>query len=157
MAVPLLAAVAKLIGMTAAKELLKKGGQAALRGALRQGGKAKKLTKRPTSGQKKVEKATKGQRAYAKGQAKAGVAGAGATALAMKKGEDKPKKGNIPAPKTGTQMRTPDGRINPSDFPTYKKGTKSAKAFQEAFGKAKKAGKKTFKFEGRTYKVESKK
>lgn len=151
MAVPLLMAAAKIIGMTAAKQMLKKGGQAALRGIVRQGSKAKKLTKRPTSGQKKVEKATKAQRAYAKGQAKAVVAGSGATALAMKKGEEKPKK-STPTPKP-----RPDQRTNPADFPTYKKGTKSAKAFQEAFGKAKKAGKKTFKFEGRTYKVESKK
>lgn len=42
----------------------------------RQGRKAAMLAKKATPGQKKIEEATKGQRAYAKGQAKA----AGATA-----------------------------------------------------------------------------
>lgn len=149
MAVPLLIAAAKIIGMTAAKQMLKKGGQAALRGVVRQGKKAKKLAKRPTEGQQQVEKATKAQRAYAKGQVKAGAVGAGATALAVKKGEEKPKK--------ATPKPRPDQRVNPSDFPTYKKGSTSAKAFQSAFAKAKKDGKKTFKFEGRTYKVATKK
>lgn len=148
MALPLLMAAAKIIGLTAAKEMLKKGGQAALRGIVRQGSKAKKLTKSPTSGQKKVEKATKGQRAYAKGQAKAGAVGAAGTAAAMSKDKEKPKTRETTKPK--------DGRINAADFPTYKKGTKSASAFRKAFAEAKKDGKKTFKFEGRSYKVETK-
>ena len=148
MALPLLMAAAKIIGLTAAKEMLKKGGQAALRGIVRQGSKAKKLTKSPTSGQKKVEKATKGQRAYAKGQAKAAVA----TGVGMKAMESK----STAEPKTRETTKPKDGRINAADFPTYKKGTKSAEAFRKAFAKAKKDGKKTFKFEGRSYKVETK-
>jgi len=48
------------------------------------------------------------------------------------------------------------GRINPKDFPTYKKGTKSAKAFQEAFKKAVKNKQKTFTFEGRVYSTDKK-
>ena len=48
-------------------------------------------------------------------------------------------------------------RINPADYPIYKKGTKSAKAFREAYNKAKNARppKKTFTFEGRSYRVET--
>ena len=152
MAVPaILAAAAKLVGMTTARQILKKGGEAALRAIVRQGSKARKLSKKPTSGQKKVEPATKSQRAYAKGQVKAGVAGTAGGAAAMAAANRKKNSDDIPAPKP-----RPDQRVNPSDFPTYKKGTQSAKAFQEAFRKAKKAGKKTFKFEGRTYKVENK-
>jgi hypothetical protein len=50
-----------------------------------------------------------------------------------------------------------NGRINPKDYPTYKKGTKSAKAFQEAFKKAVDNNQKTFKFEGRVYNTKTKK
>ena len=49
-----------------------------------------------------------------------------------------------------------NGRINPKDFPTYKKGTESAKAFQEAFRKAVKNKRKTFTFEGRVYSTDKK-
>ena len=148
MALPLLAAAAAIIGRTAAVKLLKKGGEAALKGIIRQGKKGAKLAKKPTEGQKQVEKATKGQRAYAKGQLKAGAAGAAGTAAAMTKDEEKPKTRETTTPK--------DGRINAADFPTYKKGTKSAEAFRKAFAKAKKEKKETFKFEGRSYKVETK-
>ena len=44
-----------------------------------------------------------------------------------------------------------DTRINPADFPTYRKGSKSAKEFRRLFAEAVREGKKTFKFEGRTY------
>jgi hypothetical protein len=47
-----------------------------------------------------------------------------------------------------------DQRINPKDYPTYQKKTESAGAFRDAFKKAKDDDKKTFSFEGRTYKVE---
>jgi len=49
-----------------------------------------------------------------------------------------------------------NGRINPKDFPTYKKGTESAKAFQEAFDNAVKNKQKTFTFEGRVYNTKKK-
>lgn len=148
MALPLLAAAAAIIGRTAAVKLLKKGGEAALRGVIRQGKKGAKLAKKPTEGQKQVEKATKGQRAYAKGQAKAAVA----TGVGMKAMESE----STAEPKTRETTKPKDGRINAADFPTYKKGTKSASAFRKAFAEAKKDGKKTFKFEGRSYKVETK-
>ena len=44
-----------------------------------------------------------------------------------------------------------DTRINPADFPTYRKGSRSAKAFRAAFSEAVRDGKKTFPFEGRKY------
>ena len=50
-----------------------------------------------------------------------------------------------------------NGRINPKDYPTYRKGTKSAIAFQEAFRKAVKNKRKTFTFEGRVYSTDKKK
>ena len=143
MAVPLLLMAAKIVGGTAARAALKKGGQAALRAIVRQGDKAKKLAKKPTSGQQQVEKATKAQRAYAKGQVKAGAVAGAAGVAGTKAATKKEEKKSTPTPKP-----RPDQRTNPSDFPTYKKGTKSAKAFQEAFAKAKKEGNKTFKFEG---------
>ena len=46
-----------------------------------------------------------------------------------------------------------DQRTNPKDYPTYRKGTPSSKAFQEAYRKAKSNGQKTFTFEGRRYSV----
>jgi hypothetical protein len=49
----------------------------------RQGRKAAMLAKKATPGQEKIEKATKGQRAYAKGQAKAAGATAGAAGLGI--------------------------------------------------------------------------
>ena len=44
-----------------------------------------------------------------------------------------------------------DGRVNPADFPTYKKDTKSATSFRNAFKNAVDKGDKTFKWEDRTY------
>tara|TARA_R110001606_G_scaffold80417_3_gene185564 strand:- start:1871 stop:2317 length:447 start_codon:yes stop_codon:yes gene_type:complete len=148
MALPLLAAAAAIIGKTAAAKLLKKGGEAALKGIIRQGKKGADLAKKPNEGQKRIEKATKGQRAYAKGQAKAAVA----TGVGMKAMESK----STAEPKAKETTKPKDGRTNPADFPTYKKDTKSASAFRKAFTEAKKDKKKTFKFEGRSYKVETK-
>jgi hypothetical protein len=51
--------------------------------------------------------------------------------------------------------RSRDTRVNPSDFPMYKKGTKSAAAFRKAYRKAEREGKKTFTFESRSYRVET--
>jgi len=144
MPVPIvLAAAIALVGRTAATAALKKGGEAALKTIVRQGKQAQKLTKPATSGQKRVETAVKGQRAYAKGKAKgagAGLAiGAGGVKLAQKDKE------------TNTDTRT-----NARDYPVYKKGSDSSTAFKTAFGAAKKKGQKTFTWEGRKYKVESK-
>ena len=49
----------------------------------RQGRKAAMLAKKATPGQKQIEQATKGQRAYAKGQAKAAGATAGAATVGL--------------------------------------------------------------------------
>jgi len=49
----------------------------------RQGRKAAMLAKKATPGQEQIEQATKGQRAYAKGQAKAAGATAGAAGLGI--------------------------------------------------------------------------
>ena len=49
------------------------------------------------------------------------------------------------------EIKNPDERINPDDFPTYEKGTDSAVAFQDAFRQAREARADTFEFEGRTY------
>ena len=55
--------------------------------------------------------------------------------------------------KTASSGGTKDQRVNPKDYPTYQKKTKSAATFREEFKKAKDNDKKTFSFEGRTYKV----
>lgn len=49
-----------------------------------------------------------------------------------------------------------DERVNKEDYPTYRKDTKSAESFREAFKNAKEAGKDSFSFEGRTYNTEEK-
>ena len=49
----------------------------------RQGRKIKKLAKRPTEGQKKIETPVKEQRAYAKGQAKAALTVGGLSGLSV--------------------------------------------------------------------------
>jgi hypothetical protein len=51
--------------------------------AARQARKVKKLSKKATEGQKKIEKATREQRAYAKGQVKAAAATAGLAGLGL--------------------------------------------------------------------------
>lgn len=51
---------------------------------------------------------------------------------------------------------TSDGRTNPKDYPTYKKSTKSAGSFRSATAAAKKAGNKTFTWEGRRYNTKEK-
>tara|TARA_R110002126_G_C10112425_1_gene467454 strand:+ start:75 stop:509 length:435 start_codon:yes stop_codon:yes gene_type:complete len=144
MPVPLiLTAAIALVGRTAATAALKKGGEAALKTIVRQGKQAKMLTKPANARQKRIEPATKGQRAYAKGKAKGigagAVVGAGAVKLSQK-----------------DKKVTADTRTNARDFPTYKKGSDSATSFNSAFGAAKKKGQKTFTWEGRKYKVESK-
>tara|TARA_R110000796_G_scaffold2224_3_gene8946 strand:- start:196 stop:666 length:471 start_codon:yes stop_codon:yes gene_type:complete len=58
--------------------------------------------------------------------------------------------------KTGSAKENGNGRVNPKDYPTYKKGTDSSKAFQEAFRQAVKDKKKTFTFEGRVYNTKKK-
>jgi hypothetical protein len=114
-----------------------------------------------TPAQKRTEAATKGQRTYREGVKKSGVTGgvAGATVASgagslvnEKSKESVAKEKESKGKGTGN-----DTRAKAADFPTYKKGTASSKAFNEAFKKAKDADKKTFTFEGRSYKVADKK
>jgi hypothetical protein len=115
------------------------------------------LTKPKTSKQKSTEKATKGQRTYREGQRKGTAIGAGAgagTAAALSSEAQKGKESKAPTKSSGSKKA--DTRAEPKDYPTYQKGTPSSKAFKEAFAKAKDDGKKSFTFEGRSYKVEEK-
>ena len=54
---------------------------------------------------------------------------------------------------TDTESGNNEERINPEDYPVYKKGSESAKAFRESQRKAKKEKKEFFEFEGREYNV----
>ena len=148
MALPLLAAAAAIIGRTAAVKLLKKGGEAALKKIINNAKGVKRVAKKANEGQKKTDGMAQYSRTAMKSKLKVGAAGAAGTAAAMTKDEEKPKTRETTTPK--------DERINAADFPTYKKGTQSAEAFRKAFAKAKKEKKETFKFEGRSYKVETK-
>ena len=53
----------------------------------------------------------------------------------------------------GVTSDSEEERINPEDYPTYKKNSASGKAFREAQRKAKKEKKEFFEFEGREYNV----
>ena len=119
-----------------------------------------KVIKPLNEGQKKVEKATQKQAVTAKAQAKAFGYGALTISLGdllysnisedevpslMKKAEA----ANIP-------FRVVDERINPEDYPVYKKDSESAKAFRQAQRNAKKAGADFFEYEGRSYNTREK-
>ena len=69
------------------------------------------------------------------------------------KEKTKSKIGNKGAIQTKTSTKN---KADPKDFPTYKKGTKSAGSFRAATAAAKKAGKKTFTWEGRKYSTKEK-
>jgi len=58
------------------------------------------------------------------------------------------------SPASSNADRNSDNRINTADFPTYRRGTKSAKAFQKAFTEAAQQGDKTFRFQGIVYDTE---
>lgn len=141
--ITLLAQAARIVGMAAAKKLMKNGGVKALRNLLSR-----------NAGQKKVKKAAQATGEYKKGRAKGAAAGAAiataATAANKKAGDTKPAK-------AASSTSSKDGRTNPKDYPTYKAPTKSAQSFRTAFAAARKAGKKTFTWEGRKYTTEKKK
>ena len=104
--------------------------------------KTQRVGSRLAMAERKVEKAIK---AAAGRKARVGASATGVLAYrtAGAPGKDKDKdKGK-------------DTRVNPSDFPMYKKGTKSAAAFRKAYRKAEREGKKTFPFEGRSYRVDT--
>ena len=105
--------------------------------------------------QKRTEKATKGQRTYREGQRKSGTVGAGlgiAGTLGTQKLLEKENKGKVATRGTRKAASKPrDGRVNPSDYPTYKRSSESAKSFRAAQRAAKAKGNKTFTWEGRRY------
>ena len=119
-----------------------------------------KVIKPLNEGQKKVKKATEKQAVTAKAQAKSFGYGVLTISLGdliysnisenevpslMKKAEA----ANIP-------FRVVDERINPKDYPVYKKDSESAKAFRQAQRDAKKAGADFFEYEGRSYNTREK-
>ena len=105
--------------------------------------------------QKRTEKATKGQRTYREGQRKSGTVGAGlgiAGTVGTQKLLEKENKGKVATRGTRKAAANPrGGRTNPSDYPTYRKSTESAKSFRAAQRAAKAKGNKTFTWEGRRY------
>ena len=79
---------------------------------------------------------------------KGGGLGVAGTLAVTELTKDKPK----PKPKAKAKAKNgKDPRVNPKDFPTYKKTSKSAVSFREAQRKAKRNKQKTFTWEGRRY------
>lgn len=117
----------------------------------------KDLSTKKTLKQRMTEEATKGQRTYREGQRKAGAVGAAGAGTASAVGSAiNEKNKREAAAKEKEKGKGNDTRAKAADYPTYKKGTESSKAFKDAFNKAKDDGKKSFTFEGRSYKVEEK-
>ena len=147
MVAPAIAVVASFIARNGIQKAIKKYGRAAVDKARKQ---AKDMTTKPTAGQKQIKKATQGQRTYRSGQRKAGATGVGlgiAGSAAMRKEQGDKAKGT---------NKASDGRVKPSDYPTYKGSSDSAAAFRKAFREAKAKGQKTFTFEGRRYSTKTK-
>jgi hypothetical protein len=158
MPAPLVMAAARLLASKGVREAVKKYGKKIVDEARRH---VKDLKTKPTPGQEKIASVTKRQRAtrdtarksFGVGNVTGGAAGIGGTlavtsAMSDKKDKPKTKPKAKAAPKSGKDQRT-----NPKDYPTYRKGTPSSKAFQTAYRKAKSNGQKTFSFEGRRYAV----
>tara|TARA_B110000977_G_scaffold134069_1_gene170704 strand:- start:40 stop:552 length:513 start_codon:yes stop_codon:yes gene_type:complete len=131
----------------------------------------------PTQKQKNIESLTMKQRAADKGKVQGfatglgtGVAGTTAVTFATKDPTPKRKPKTSSMTTKGKSEKPPKSRntvkdkpkasaskqVNPKDFPTYKKDTKSAGSFRAATTAAKKAGKKTFTWEGRKYSTKEK-
>ena len=145
MAVPVIvASVARYIAQKGLKEATKKFGKKAVDEAKKH---AKDMVTKPTPGQKKIAPVTKSQRATRDTGRKALAAGAAGGFAAGKAGSNG--NGTQAKPKAKPQPR--GGRTNPSDYPTYKKSTESAKSFRAAQRAAKSKGNKTFTWEGRRY------
>ena len=154
MPAPLVMAAARLLASKGAREAIKKYGKKIVDEARKH---AKDLTTKPTPGQKKIAPVTKAQRATrdtARKSTGVGVGiGVGGTLGANALMSDKNKQPKVKPKAKAAPEAGKDQRANPKDYPTYKKGTPSSKAFQEAYRKAKTNGQKTFTFEGRRYAV----
>jgi hypothetical protein len=141
MAIPAIAAVARLIASSGVPAAVKKYGKKAVDEAKKH---MKDMTTKASDGQKKIAPVTKSQRATRDTGRKflaAGAAGGYAAGRGGSSNETKPK----------AKPKAKDPRANPKDFPKYKKNTKSAVSFREATRAAKRKGQKTFTWEGRRY------
>ena len=146
------ATVARFLASKGSREAIKRFGKEAV-------DKAKKhledVTTKKNPRQQQTAKATQAQRTFREGQRKALALGAGggvAVGKALSNGnkpKEKPKP--KPKPKAKAKAKPANGRVNPSDYPTYRKNTASAKSFREAQRRAKRNGQKTFTWEGRRY------
>ena len=113
------------------------------------GGKVKGLKKwlREKTAQRRLKKAYKkeGKKLVEEGKLKKGSADKYATTKAK---EEAPKSGKIRRGAIADKStKTREG----GEFVKYKKGSGAAKSFREAFADARKAGKKTFTWDGRSY------
>jgi len=146
MALPAIATVARFIASSGVPAAIKKYGVKAVNEAKKH---LKDMTTKPSPGQKKIAPVTKSQRATRDTGRKALAAGAAGGFAAGKVGNNGNGTKAEPKPKAKAQPR--GGRTNPSDYPTYRKSTTSAKSFRAAQRAAKAKGNKTFTWEGRRY------
>ena len=148
MALPAIATVARFIASSGVPAAIKKYGVKAVNEAKKH---LKDVTTKPTSGQKKIAPVTKSQRATRDTGRKAFAAGAAGSYAAGKLGSNGGETKAKPKPKSKAKAQPRGGRVNPSDYPTYRKSTASAKSFRAAQRAAKAKGNKTFTWEGRRY------
>ena len=144
MALPAIATVARFIASSGVPAAIKKYGAKAVNEAKKH---LKDITTKPSPGQKKIAPVTKSQRAT-RDTLRKGLAVGGAGGFAAGKAGNN-SNGTKAKPKAKAQPR--GGRVNPSDYPTYRKSTESAKSFRAAQRAAKAKGNKTFTWEGRRY------
>ena len=143
MAIP--AILAFIARMGVAKAIAKYGAKA-VREAQKH---AKDMVTKKTPGQKQSAQATRGQRTNRETARRAATGGAVvAGAAGYQAGKN--------AGGTSNRKKAQGQRVQPKDFPKYKGDSQSAKAFRDMYRQAKKAGYKSFTFEGRRYKVEDK-
>ena len=145
-ALPAVATVARFIASSGVPAAIKKYGVKAVNEAKKH---LKDMTTKPSPGQKKIAPVTKKQRAarssFRRGLATGGAGVYAASKLGSNGSETKAK------PKAKAKAQPRGGRTNPSDYPTYRKSTESAKSFRAAQRAAKAKGNKTFTWEGRRY------
>lgn len=146
MAIPAIAAVARLIASSGVPAAIKKYGVKAVNEAKKH---MKDMTTKASDGQKKIAPVTKSQRATRDTGRKALAVGAAGGYAAGRGGSS-----NETKPKAKPKAKEP--RANPKDFPKYSKTTKSAVSFREATRAAKRKGQKTFTWEGRRYNTDEK-
>ena len=143
-----IATVARFIASSGVPAAIKKYGVKAVNEAKKH---LKDMTTKPTSGQKKIAPVTKKQRAARDTARKSFAAGAAGSYAVGKLGSNGSETKAKPRPKSKAKAQPRGGRVNPSDYPTYKRSSESAKSFRAAQRAAKAKGNKTFTWEGRRY------